>query len=95
MRYIVRLNKKAVNPLTRQLDPKRLWEVEQLADKDSERVVWHAEAVRINEQKASDFFQTPVPPKTIWDWELHYKGYVARGQDNAVVVIGEPDGESD
>lgn len=45
MKYLVRLNFKAVNPLTGAVDPKRLWEVEQCKDKDNPSVSWHCESV--------------------------------------------------
>lgn len=93
MRYLVRLNKKAINPLTGKLNPKLRWEVVQKADKDSQKVTWHCEDVRIGNEPAYTFFKLPAPPKTIWDWELHYIGTVARGQDNAVVILGVEDGE--
>jgi hypothetical protein len=86
MRYTVRLNKKAINILTRSLDPKRRWEVIQEADKDSQRVRWVCENVRIGEKHAQEFFKMPLPPKTIWDWELNLTGTVARGQDDAIVI---------
>jgi hypothetical protein len=95
VRYIIRLNKRAINPLTQQLNPKRRWEVEQRADKDSEKVVWHCEDVRIGDTPVQALFKMPEPPKTVWDWELHFVGTVARGQDNFVVILGVPDGERD
>ena len=94
MRYIIRLNKRAINPLTQQLNPKLRWEVEQRADKDSEKVVWHCEDVRIGDKPVQTFFQMP-PSGNIWDWEMYYVGTVARGQDNFIVILGEPDGERD
>jgi hypothetical protein len=88
VRYLIRLNKKAINPLTQKLNPQRRWEVIQKADKDSEQVTWHCSDVRIGERNAQEYFEMPPPPKTIWDWELHFVGTVARGQDNAVVILG-------
>lgn len=89
MNYIVRLNPKALNPITRKVDPKHLWEVEQEASKDSEKVIWHCEDLRIGDRPIREFFVVP-PVGTIW--ELHYKNAtVARGQDNAIVILGEAD----
>lgn len=99
MRYVVRLNPKAFNPLTRTLIENRLWEVEQCADKDSGRVIWHCADVRFGNDRlvppvaAVKALLTPkdsMKPKPAV-WELKYIGYAARGQDNAIVIIGVQD----
>ena len=58
MRYLVRMNPKALNPLTHQIDQSRFWEVEQCATKDSEKVIWHFGSVRIGLIPVSDIFES-------------------------------------
>jgi hypothetical protein len=68
----------------------KLWEVEQRADKDSERVIWHCANVRIGVNPIEYFFT--VPKKNEPPWELHYQGTCyTDGQDNAIVILGVPD----
>lgn len=84
MKYLVRLNPRAYNPLTNKVDPSRLWEVEQCADKDSERVIWHCADVRVNTMPIRDLFKLPKsgePP-----WEILLSGICVRGQDNAIEI---------
>ena len=84
MQYIVRLNPRAWNPLTKRVDAARLWEVEQVANKDSERVIWHCADVRIGELPIRMFFTLPKagePPT-----ELKFSGICTRGQDNAICI---------
>lgn len=85
MKYIVRLNQKSVNPITLRVDPRILWEVEQVGDRDSEKVVWHCAEVEINGRPLREFFTLPKkgePPT-----ELTYHGVVTRGQNNAIVIL--------
>ena len=84
MNYIVRLNPRAWNPLTKRVDATRLWEVEQVANKDSERVIWHCADVRIGELPIRMFFTLPKagePPT-----ELKFSGICTRGQENEIVI---------
>jgi hypothetical protein len=99
MRYIVRLNPKAFNPLTRKLIENRLWEVEQVADKDSGTVIWHCGDVRFGNDRLVppvDAVKALFAPRDLSKskppvWDLRYIGYAARGQDNAIVIIGVQD----
>jgi hypothetical protein len=58
VKYIVRMNIRAFNPLTMKMDPKRIWEVEQCANKDSARVIWHCDHVRIRHNQFGA--ETPI-----------------------------------
>lgn len=88
MKYIVRLNPKAAyyNPLTGKTEIKvdRIWEVEQVADKDSEKVIWHCANVRINNISANQFFVVPKVGEPPWEFTAH--GICVRGQDNAIEI---------
>jgi hypothetical protein len=82
MKYLVRLNPKALNPLTGKIIPGRLWEVEQCADKDSEKVIWHCADVRVDATPIRELFQLlPGIP-----WEGAYFGICIRGQDDVVEI---------
>ena len=84
MKYIVRLNPRAFNPITKKVIPERLWEVEQCANRDSEKVIWHCADVRIGELPIRMFFTLPKagePPT-----ELKFSGICTRGQDNAICI---------
>lgn len=99
MKYIVRLNLRAYNPLTRQVIANRLWEVEQ-AEKmggngrqDSERVVWHCAAVRIDQKDIEQIapitaYREFGKPLSVDEkpWELEVWGVCVRGQDNAIEI---------
>lgn len=84
MKYIVRLNPKAMNPLTKRIDARRIWEVEQCADKDSERVIWHCADVKIDGLPVHKFFILPKPGEPPWEFSAF--GIVVRDQDNAIVI---------
>lgn len=58
MKYIVRINLRAFNVLTMKMDPRLIWEVEQVASKDSGKVVWHCAHVRIRHRGLGD--ETPI-----------------------------------
>jgi hypothetical protein len=86
MKYIVRLNPKAWNPITNRVEPSRLWEVEQCATKDSEKVIWHRANVRIGERGINELFVLQKPGEA--PTELHFEGIiVGGGQDNALVIV--------
>lgn len=84
MKYTVRLNPKAVNPLTHKIDVSRIWEVEQCADRDSERIKWHCAEVQINDMPINKFFYTTKPGEPAWEFTTY--GIAVRGQDNAIVI---------
>lgn len=90
MKYIVRLNPKAINPLTLRVTKSRVWEVEQCASVggegrlDSEKCIWHCEDVRIDSTPIRELFVLPKEgePK----WEKEFFGICVRGQDNAIEI---------
>ena len=84
MRYLVRLNPKAFNPITRKVIAERLWEVEQCANKDSEKVIWHAREVRINGVSVRQFFTLSKDGEK--PWEREYFGTCARDYDDAIEI---------
>jgi hypothetical protein len=85
MKYIVRLNPKAFNPVTKRVIPERLWEVEQVANKDSEKVIWHCADIRIDQTPIRELFSlTPSEGKATWEYECF--GICVRGQDNAIEI---------
>ena len=84
MKYIVRLNPRAFNPVTRKVIESRLWEIEQCADKDSEKVIWHCADVRIDAKPIREFYALPKPGETAWQQEFF--GICVRGQDNAIEI---------
>ena len=80
MKYLIRLNKKAFNPVTKRVIAGRIWEVEQAANKDSEKVIWHCGDVRIDGVPIRELFDlTP-------EWECTCFGICTRGQDNAIEI---------
>jgi hypothetical protein len=85
VKYIVRLNPKAWNPITQKVDQKRLWEVEQCATRDSEKVMWHDGVVRIDGEPIGKFFKAPKPGEKPWQFECH--GICVRSQDNAFDIL--------
>lgn len=98
MKYIVRLNARAVNPITGKVIAARLWEVEQCSNKDSEKVIWHCADVKIGDQDIRQVLgQRTVldeekilaalrSPGTGVKFELAFEGIVIRGQDNAIEI---------
>ena len=84
MKYIVRINPGAYNLLTKRIDAKRIWEVEQCANKDSERVIWHCADVRIDDKPIYQLFVRPKEGEK--PWQLECWGICARGQDNAIEI---------
>lgn len=84
MRYLIRLNPKAFNPLTKRVIAERLWEVEQCASTDSEKVIWHCADVRIGGTPINQLFTLPKPGEGVWSKEVF--GFCVRGQDNAVEI---------
>ena len=84
MRYLIRLNPRAFNPVTRKVIAERLWEVEQCATRDSEKVVWHAHDVRIDQTPIRTLYT--LPGEEAKPWEAEYFGICVRGQDNAIEI---------
>ena len=84
MKYTIRLNPKAFNPLTRKVIESRLWEVEQCANKDSEKVIWHCAEVKIGTKPVREFYT--LPKKVEPPWEMTVFGICVRGQDDAMVI---------
>jgi hypothetical protein len=84
MKYLVRLNPKAYNPITHAVIAARLWEIEQCANKDSEKVIWHCADVRIDETPIRTLYT--LPGKEAKPWEAEYFGICVRGQDNAIEI---------
>ena len=88
MRYLIRLNPKAFNPVTRQIIAERLWEVEQCASKDSEKVIWHCADVRVDDKPIRTLYTLPKQEEK--PWEVEHFGICVRGQDNAIVIRTGP-----
>ena len=84
MRYIIRLNPRAFNPITRKVIAARLWEVEQCGNRDSEKVIWHCADVRVDKQHVRELFQLPKEGEQPWQHECF--GICVRGQDNAIEI---------
>lgn len=59
MKYLVRLNPRAYNPLTKRINSAVIWEVEQVATKDSEKVLWHCSDVKIDGESIQKLFKFP------------------------------------
>ena len=103
MKYIIRLNSRAVHPLTRRVSVKLLWEVEQ-SEKiggngriDSPVVIWHCENVRIDGKPIDsliplealrDFGKSPVIGEKRWALEVW--GICSRGSDDAIEIRTTP-----
>jgi hypothetical protein len=84
LKYVVRLNPKAYNPITGKVIADRLWEIEQCATKDSEKVVWHGRDVRIDATHIRELYTLPKPGEK--PWEAEFFGICVRGQDNAIEI---------
>ena len=90
MRYIIRLNPRAFNLLTRKVSADRLWEIEQCEKRggdgriDSEAVIWHCADIRIDKKHIREFFKLPQPGEKPWQYECF--GVCVRGQDNAIEI---------
>lgn len=85
MKYLVRINPRAVNPLTKAIDATRVWEVEQAATRDSEKVKWHCADVNIDGASVTKIFKFPKkgePPA-----QMEFYGVVVRGADDAIQIL--------
>lgn len=85
MKYVVRLNPRAFNPLTRQVIKNKLWEIEQCADKDNEKIVWHCANVKINDTYINQIFVLPKEGEQ--PFERTYYGICLRGVDDALEIV--------
>jgi hypothetical protein len=84
MKYIIRLNTRAFNPITRKVIAERVWEVEQTATKDSEKCVWHGHEVRINQTPIRELYRLPKEGEQAW--EMVCWGICVRGLDDAIEI---------
>ncbi len=90
MRYLVRLNPRAFNPLTKKLIAERLWEIEQCemiggnGQIDSGKYTTHCADVRIDSTPICQLFTLPKPGEK--PWEKEFFGICVRGQDNVVEI---------
>jgi hypothetical protein len=84
VRYLIRLNPKAFNPLTKKVIANRLWEIEQCADKDSEKVIWHGADVRIDSTSIRELYRLPQAGEK--PWEIEVFGACMRAQDDAILI---------
>ena len=90
MKYIIRLNPKAFNPLIREVIAERLWEVEQCAwrgrdgNQDSEKVIWHCADVRIDSTPIRELYKPLNLGEKVWEWGG--SGICVRGQDNVIEI---------
>ena len=88
LKYLVRLNPRAYNPITHRVNAARVWEVEQCATRDSGRVIWHCADIRIDSTPIHELFQLQKDKP----WEGTYFGKCFRGQDDVVEIhTGSPD----
>lgn len=84
---MIRLNSKAYNPITKKINKKLVWEVEQCATGDgfSEKVKWHCADVRIDDTPIQSIWTFPKkgePPT-----EMTFYGLALRDpKDDAVVI---------
>ena len=88
MRYLVRLNVRAFNPITQKLDLSRVWEIEQCKTRDSGRIIWHGAEVNVNGSPIREFFTVPKKGDPAWEFECY--GICVRGQDNALELHTTP-----
>jgi hypothetical protein len=84
VRYLVRLNPRAFNPVTRKVIAERLWEIEQCSTKDSGSIIWHCADVRIDATPIRDLYVLPKDGEK--PWEIERFGICVRGQDNAIEI---------
>jgi hypothetical protein len=84
VRYIVRLNSRSINPISKKIDESRVWEVEQAKTKDSEAVRWHCGDVQVDGMSIARLFKFPKPgePPT----ELTFHGICTRNYDDAILI---------
>ena len=91
MRYTVRLNPRAYNPITRRNEESRRWEVVQEEIKggtghDSESVIWHCADVTVNGVPIQTVFGRERGCDGELPKELSFRGVAFRGADNAIAI---------
>jgi hypothetical protein len=91
MDYIIRLNPRAMNPLTKRIDERRLWEVEQCewsgrsGNRDSEKVIWHFADVKINETPIVQYLkENKIALKGL---EIKLSGIAVIDGSNAIKIL--------
>jgi len=85
MKYIVRVNPKAVNPVTGKVIPDRVWEVEQTDTRASEKVRWHCATVRVDDVPIHEIYEHPKVGEK--PWERTYFGTATRDYDDAIAIL--------
>ena len=88
VRYLVRINPRAWNPITQKVDTAHVWEVEQCKTKDSAKVKWHCAAVSVNGAPIREFFRIPKQGEPPWEFECY--GICLRGQDDTIELHTGP-----
>ena len=97
MKYVVRQNPRAYNPVTGKTDLQRAWEVAQVAwdggsGHDSEEVVWHCAEVVVNGQPISEVIAIrterllPDEKEEIARKGIAFHGICTRDQNNAISI---------
>ena len=97
MKYTVRPNPKAYNPVTGLTDPKKVWEVAQHewaggTGHDSEQVSWLCAEVKINGVPITEVIatrtsaQTPAEKLKVAEKGMEFYGICTRDQDNAISI---------
>lgn len=95
MKYIVRINPKALDMLTKQVNEKVLWEVEQCEARgrandhiDSEKVIWHCANVKIDDMSIEKYItEHKLPLKGL---AVAVSGVAIRDASDAIKIITGP-----
>lgn len=99
MKYLIRLNPRAVNPLTRKVAASKLWEVEQCEKIggngriDSPAVIWQCGDIRIDGESIQSLapleaYRELAQPAVAGAvrWALETWGVCSRGADDAIEI---------
>jgi hypothetical protein len=99
MKYLIRLNPRAVNPLTRKVIASKLWEVEPCEKiggngrADSPAVIWHCSEIRIDGKSIAQLapieaYRELAHPAVSGAarWLLEIWGVCSRGADDAIEI---------
>jgi hypothetical protein len=89
MRYLVRINPHAINPITKKIVFARIWEVEQVAfgasGAYSEAVKWHCSNVKVDGVPILKIFK--LPKKGEKPTEMEFFGICTRdGYEDAILI---------
>jgi hypothetical protein len=84
MKYVVRLNVRAFNPVTRKIDARRMWEVEQCKTNDSPGVKWQCANVLLNGKSINELFVLPKEGEPPFEAVIH--GIAVRGIGDAIEI---------